>query len=252
VGTYPDSVLSSSLALSSAHLPNTHTHTHTHAHTRTHTHAHTHTHTHTHTRTHAHTHTRTHTHIAFYSLGYYNRLGTYGNPVYTRCTHTTNLTHESGSDLPTIFIITPTYKRLTQKVDLTSLCHTLMHVPNLHWIVVEDSEQRTDLVAHLLRRCDIPSTHLAIKRSRMLDIGFAHNWRGMEQRNLALSWIRAQCGVGARSMLTESVLKLEQCSGVVYFADDDNKYDLRLFEEVSVCADCNGGLEVYVQTVMED
>ena len=108
-----------------------------------------------------------------------------------------------------------------------------MHVPKLHWIVIEDSDQRTDLVAELLRRCGVPSTHLAVKKSWMVSVGFAHYWRGMEQRNLGLSWIRAQCGAGMRSLLTEGVLQLEQCSGVVYFADDDNKYDLRLFEEVS-------------------
>ena len=34
----------------------------------------------------------------------------------------------------------------TQKVDLTSLCYTLMHMPKVHWILIEDSDQRTDLI----------------------------------------------------------------------------------------------------------
>ena len=52
---------------------------------------------------------------------------------------------------PTIFAITPTYKRLSQKVDLTSLCQTLMNVPDLIWIVVKDSKETTDLVTDLLK-----------------------------------------------------------------------------------------------------
>ena len=114
------------------------------------------------------------------------------------------------------------------------MCYTLMHVPNVHWILIEDSDQRTDLVTNVLRRCDVASTHLVIKRSLMFDMAFAKFWRGFEQRNLGLSWIRAQCGVGTQSLLTERVLKSEECNGVVYFADDDNKYDLRLFELVRV------------------
>ena len=53
--------------------------------------------------------------------------------------------------LPFIYIITPTHARYTQKVDLTSLCHTLMHVPNVIWIVVEDSEFKTEVVLKLLQ-----------------------------------------------------------------------------------------------------
>ena len=41
--------------------------------------------------------------------------------------------------------------------------------------------------------------------------------RGVEQRNAGLNWLR----------------KHFNCNGVFYFGDDDNKYDLRLFDEVS-------------------
>ena len=55
-------------------------------------------------------------------------------------------------DVPTIFVVTPTRPRMTQMVDLTSLCHTLMHVRGLHWLVVEESDTRTSLVSNLLHR----------------------------------------------------------------------------------------------------
>lgn len=108
---------------------------------------------------------------AFYSLGYYTHLETRRNPVYFH--GNTNQTLHDSNSIPTIFIITPTHKRLTQKVDLTSLCYTLMHVPMVHWILIEDSDQRTDLVTNVLRRCDVASTHLVIKRSVMFDVAFA-------------------------------------------------------------------------------
>lgn len=43
--------------------------------------------------------------------------------------------------------------------------------------------------------------------------------RGVEQRNLGLEWIRTH-------------VNPNKTKGVVYFADDDNTYDVRLFEEV--------------------
>jgi len=45
-------------------------------------------------------------------------------------------------DLPTIYIITPTYTRPVQKAELTRLQNTLKHVLSLHWILVEDAETR--------------------------------------------------------------------------------------------------------------
>ena len=35
-----------------------------------------------------------------------------------------------------------------------------MLVPNLHWVVIEDSETKTDLVAKLLAKTGLPYTHL--------------------------------------------------------------------------------------------
>lgn len=133
---------------------------------------------------------------------------------------------EAQKDLPTIFAITPTYARITQKVDLTSLCQTVMHIPNFVWIIIEDSEERTPLVTKLLQRCKAESIHLNVRTPLKMrprpgqDKNPNLFSRGVEQRNTGLEWIREHC-------------TKRRCRGVVYFMDDDNKYDLRLFEEVS-------------------
>lgn len=130
---------------------------------------------------------------------------------------------EGFEELPTIYVITPTYKRHTQKADLTRLSQTFLHVPKLHWILVEDSEEKTDLVVRFLENCGISYTHLAVRTPKQLITKEGDpRWlkaRGVEQRNLGLKWIRQNF---------RSDMK-----GVVYFGDDDNTYDLRIFEQVS-------------------
>lgn len=128
--------------------------------------------------------------------------------------------------LPFIYVITPTHARYTQKVDLMSLCHTLMHVPNLVWIVIEDSEFKTDLVLKLLQWCQVESVHLNNPKTQAIQWPFSWftSLRGVPQRNEGLRWLRKYCARPENA---------GQCKrGVVYFADDDNKYDVRLFEKI--------------------
>ncbi|XP_060887116.1 galactosylgalactosylxylosylprotein 3-beta-glucuronosyltransferase 3 isoform X1 [Labrus mixtus] len=128
---------------------------------------------------------------------------------------------------PTIFVITPTYARLVQKAELTRLSQTFLHVPQLHWIVVEDSPHKTPLVGDLLVKSGLAYTHLHMPtaKDRKLQEGDP-SWlkpRGVEQRNEGLRWLRedrrAQPGGDTQQ-------------GVVYFADDDNTYSLQIFEEM--------------------
>lgn len=56
--------------------------------------------------------------------------------------------------------------RLVQKAELTRLSQTFLHVPQLHWIVVEDSPHRTPLVAELLRRSGLTYTHLHVATAK--------------------------------------------------------------------------------------
>ena len=40
---------------------------------------------------------------------------------------------------PTVYILTATYSRLVQFAELTRMCHTLKHIENIHWVVIEDA-----------------------------------------------------------------------------------------------------------------
>ncbi|PWA25772.1 hypothetical protein CCH79_00001415 [Gambusia affinis] len=122
---------------------------------------------------------------------------------------------QNQSLLPIIYAITPTYSRPVQKAELTRLAHVFRQVPRIHWIVVEDSTSRTDLVTRFLARSGVPYTHLHVFTPRRFKR--AGMPRATEQRNAALAWLRQHRG--------------KRDSGVVFFADDDNTYSLELFEE---------------------
>jgi hypothetical protein len=64
---------------------------------------------------------------------------------------------------PRLYIITPTYRRPEQIPELTRMAQTLMHVQNLHWLVIEDAANKTQLVSDLLQRTGISHDHLVGK-----------------------------------------------------------------------------------------
>ncbi len=125
--------------------------------------------------------------------------------------------------IPWVFAITPTYARFTQKADLVRLSQTLLHVTNLHWIIVEDSTYRTDLISRLLVETGLSFTHLnfrtPVEMQRKKREPRRKHHRGVGQRNLALSWLREN-------------IDAEKTPGVVYFMDDDNTYHIKIFDEV--------------------
>ncbi|XP_076752609.1 glucuronyltransferase I [Xylocopa sonorina] len=123
---------------------------------------------------------------------------------------------------PIIYAITPTFSRPVQKAELTRLSQTFLHVPNFHWIVVEDAPKKTNLVMQFLGNSGLIYTHLAVATPPNYKLGRNDpNWkkpRGVEQRNAALHWLRKN-------------LKPTD-KGIVYFADDDNTYAIKLFHEM--------------------
>jgi len=126
-------------------------------------------------------------------------------------------------NLPTVFVITPTFTRFVQKAELTRVSQALKPVKNLHWIVVEDSVNKSKLVANFLRNSGLKYTHLNVRtpdnlRRQRHEIRRLKP-RGVAQRNLGIQWLRDN-------------IDPHRTTGVVYFADDDNTYDSRIFDEV--------------------
>lgn len=116
--------------------------------------------------------------------------------------------------IPVIYFITPTYPRREQVAELIRLGQTLMHVPNLHWILADDSSICNPMIMDLLPKFGFPYTHLA---SPMPEVYRQMSVvpRGVANRRAALSWIRSNIK-----------------NGVIYFGDDDNTFDLALFKEI--------------------
>ncbi|GAU88219.1 hypothetical protein RvY_00959 [Ramazzottius varieornatus] len=132
-----------------------------------------------------------------------------------------------ASRIALIYIVTPTYTRPSQKVDLTTrLSHAFQLAQGIHWIVVEDSDHKTTLVANLLSRTGLPYTHLHIPTpGHMKRQPHEKPWakpRGVLQRNEGLRWLR------------EELQSSNNLDGFLYFADDDNGYDLELFDEIRI------------------
>lgn len=137
------------------------------------------------------------------------------------------LVKPNNDHIPTIYIVTPTYARHVQKAELTRLSHTFLLVPKIHWILVEDSDRATKLVSAFVERLDHEFgfksiTHLQTTTPDQYKLKAGQpSWKfpkGIWQRNKALDWL---LGSPERDP-----------SGIVYFADDDNTYDLGLFEEM--------------------
>jgi len=85
---------------------------------------------------------------------------------------------------------------------------------------------RSALVAQLLQLSGLSYTHLSTLTPPHYKLQPSQpNWmlaRGVLQRNTGLAWLRSHLDTSPET------------HGVLYFADDDNTYDLRLFEEVRV------------------
>ncbi|CAB9520110.1 Galactosylgalactosylxylosylprotein 3-beta-glucuronosyltransferase [Seminavis robusta] len=122
-----------------------------------------------------------------------------------------------------LYIITPTHKRITQRVDLMRLQQTLTlaslqyHHSLIYWIILEDAPTCSHAVRNIAQESGLYFAHKAVHSSdnnnKKKKKKTPH--RGLAQRNAGL----------------ETVLQVGK-EGVIYFADDDNGYDSRLFAEL--------------------
>ena len=134
-----------------------------------------------------------------------------------------NFSNANSYNEDMLYIITQTYTRLTQRAELTRLRNALSHVNLVHWIIVEDRADTTEAVADVLETANVyQTTQLAVATNNACtreggDRSSTKCPRGFKQRNLALDYI----------------ISLNPTHGsVIYFADDDNSYDVRIFEEM--------------------
>ncbi|XP_042225155.1 galactosylgalactosylxylosylprotein 3-beta-glucuronosyltransferase S-like isoform X3 [Homarus americanus] len=126
-----------------------------------------------------------------------------------------NLVQAENESSPVIYVVTPTYKRPEMVAELTRLGQTLTMVQRIHWIVAEDSATCSAPITSLLKRLGLPYTHLA---TPMPEIYRREKFvpRGVSNRRAALQWVQAN----------------GENTGVLFFLDDDNAVDIRLFEEM--------------------
>jgi hypothetical protein len=132
---------------------------------------------------------------------------------------------------PIIFFITPTHKQYTQLVDLTRMSQFLqlsmeIEKHNIYWIIVEDRSDNTcsHQIRQLLYRTGLPFAHLlqaSSKQSANSKYGFKSN-KGINQRNHAMDIIE--------HYYQDHLKSFHQA--ILYFADADNAYDLRLVPEL--------------------
>lgn len=109
-------------------------------------------------------------------------------------------------NLPSLIIVTPTYPRPLRIRYLRRLAKAFAGIPNFLWLVVEDGESPASDVQLLLRQSGIDHCYLNAGPS---------NDSGNKQRNCAIAHI-----------------KEHRLSGIVYFADDDNVFEKKLFTEI--------------------
>ena len=122
--------------------------------------------------------------------------------------------------LPILYIVTPTYTRREQVIEMTRLSHTLLHVDNVIWVIGEDSETCSDLVGNLLQKFKMPYAHLMSPMPKMY-LKEKYKPRGVASRRAGMEWI-----------LKNHDQISKNGDGIIYFADDDNTYDLKLFDEI--------------------
>lgn len=62
--------------------------------------------------------------------------------------------------LPMLYVVTPTYTKPTQVPELLALANSLRNVQQVTWIIVEDRNETSLVVAQLLQRSQLPFVHL--------------------------------------------------------------------------------------------
>lgn len=116
--------------------------------------------------------------------------------------------------LPTLYVVTPTYPRAEQIPEITRTAQTLLNVPNVVWIVSEDADTPTPALTRYLNESALSSVYMRVQMPAQYQ-KVKNKPRGVANRMAGMNWVRENAK-----------------EGVLYFADDDNTYDIRLFEQM--------------------
>lgn len=107
---------------------------------------------------------------------------------------------------PQLILVTPTYARPDRLLYLRRCSKIFEKVPNLIWLVVEDASETDEEVERMLKSSGVQFRYWAIGPT--MD-------KGHLQRESAFNFIVR-----------------EGLKGIIYNADDDNYYELHLFDEL--------------------
>jgi len=118
-------------------------------------------------------------------------------------------------DFNKIYFVTATYPRPEQIPQLTRLAHTLINVPEIHWIVADDRPTCNAYMQKFLEKFKIPYTYIASPMPKAFDLIYFKP-KGIANHRSGLQYIREE----------------DIVEGVLYFGDEDNVYDLQLFKEI--------------------
>lgn len=105
---------------------------------------------------------------------------------------------------------------MEQIPELTRLGQTLMHVRKLMWIVADDAARKSSDVEALLANLRLNSTYILGAMPEAYRKRKGNKPKGVANRMAGIQWIR----------------RYADSNGVMFFADDDNSYDIRLFDEM--------------------
>ncbi|CAD5219241.1 unnamed protein product [Bursaphelenchus xylophilus] len=122
----------------------------------------------------------------------------------------TSAQDDAPSNTTKVILITATRDRPQRAADFNMLVQTIRHLENVFWIVVEGDAEKNLYMKQLLVRSKVP--HVYLDRP---DTELCNGWA---LHNEALDYIRRNDD-------------LFPDDSVVYFAGDEDSFDLRLFEE---------------------
>lgn len=105
-----------------------------------------------------------------------------------------------------LIILTTTYHNEKRPEYIERCISVFCRVPEIYWILVEDGSSPDPQITQMIQKSKIPYCYLA--KGPTCD-------KGNSQKNFGLSYIHDH-----------------QLTGIVYLADDDNYWDIRLFQEI--------------------